>query len=149
MIEDIPQFGEVEAGADYVLRPGGYLVTRNGRGEIGVAETPRGFFLPGGGQDDGETPEQAAIREAIEECGLYVRIARRLGVADELVWSVSEGTHFRKRCTFFGAEYIRNEGLYESDHELVWLPADKAATTLAHKSQAWAVTLELKYAREF
>src|SRR5436190_14350947 len=148
MTKNIPQFGEVEAGADYILRPGAYLVTRNGSGEIGVAETPRGFFLPGGGQNGDETLEQAAIREAVEECGLYVQILHRLGVADELVWSASEGTHFRKRCTFFSAKYIRNEGPHETDHELVWLPADTAPTGLTHKSQAWAVTLELNNARE-
>ena len=33
-----------------------------------------GFFRPAGGVDDGETPEQAALRECVEEAGVSVRI---------------------------------------------------------------------------
>jgi 8-oxo-dGTP diphosphatase len=148
MIDVIPQFGEAETAADYILRPGGYVVITNAVGEIAVVKTPRGFFLPGGGQDEGETPEQAAIREAVEECGLYLRIRGQIGVADELVWSVSESKHYRKRCTFFSAECDRSAGDGEADHELIWMPANEAAARLTHGSQAWAVKMELRNAGE-
>lgn len=36
------------------------------------------FTFPGGGVDDGETHEQAAIREMEEELGLQVKIVRRI-----------------------------------------------------------------------
>lgn len=36
------------------------------------------FVFPGGGADEGETPEQAAIREAMEELGIEVVIRRKL-----------------------------------------------------------------------
>ena len=36
------------------------------------------FVFPGGGMDDGETPEHAAIREAMEELGIEVAIKRKL-----------------------------------------------------------------------
>jgi len=36
------------------------------------------FVFPGGGVDEGETPEQAAIRETMEELGIEVVIKRKI-----------------------------------------------------------------------
>ena len=36
------------------------------------------FVFPGGGVDEGETPEQGAIREALEELGVQVGIKQRV-----------------------------------------------------------------------
>lgn len=38
------------------------------------------YTVPGGGMEEGETPEQAALRELKEECGLDGRIVRPLAV---------------------------------------------------------------------
>ncbi|MFL6230754.1 MAG: methyltransferase domain-containing protein [Pyrinomonadaceae bacterium] len=139
MVKGIPEFGATVSGADYVLRPGGYLVVRNERGQIAVVSTPRGCFLPGGGQDGGESPAQAAVREAVEECGLRVRLGALLGTADELVFAAAECEHYRKRCAFFAAEFVARDAGGEGDHRLAWMTAKEAATRLSHQSQAWAV----------
>jgi 8-oxo-dGTP diphosphatase len=47
------------------------LLERNRRGT-------RYFVFPGGGVDKGETPEQAAAREADEELGLQVTVSRMI-----------------------------------------------------------------------
>lgn len=38
------------------------------------------FVFPGGGVDEGETPEQAAIRETMEELGVEVSIKQKVAV---------------------------------------------------------------------
>jgi len=43
-------------------------------------DDPRFLWLPGGYVDKGEHPEQAAIREAVEETALHVEIDRLLGI---------------------------------------------------------------------
>jgi len=140
MAEDIAEFGERVVGADYVLRPGGYVVARNRAGEVAVVSTPKGCFLPGGGQEAAETLEQTAVREAYEECGLRVEITGLLCTADELVFAASKKTYYRKRCTFFGAKVAGIVGDGEADHVLVWMSPDEAAARLTHQSQIWAVT---------
>ena len=53
-------------------------------GKVALIERHRAgldyFVFPGGGVDEGETPEQAAVREAMEELGVEVRIQRKAAV---------------------------------------------------------------------
>lgn len=100
----------------------------------------RAFFSPGGGQEDAETPEQAAVLEAYEKCGLRILLGSHLGTADELVFAVEGATYYRKRCAFFSAEVTRKEGSSEADHELIWMVLEEAAARLRHESQRRAVS---------
>jgi 8-oxo-dGTP diphosphatase len=50
------------------------------------------FLFPGGGVDDGESPEQAAIREAMEELGIEVTIKQK--VAEIQVGQTSRQIYF-------------------------------------------------------
>lgn len=135
----LPEFGLDPLAAEYILRPGGYVVVFNQVGEVAVVAAPTGLFLPGGGQDVGETPEVAAIREAREECGWEIQLGERIGAADELVFAEVEQRHFRKRCTFFLAEIIAETTAVEVDHELLWLLPAEVQSQLRHASQRWAV----------
>ncbi len=51
-------------------------------GKVALIERHRAgldyFVFPGGGLDEGETPEQAAVREAMEELGVEVAIKRKI-----------------------------------------------------------------------
>ena len=58
------------------------------------------FVFPGGGVDEGESPEQAAVREAMEELGIEVAIRRKVA-------EVQVGQ--RSRQIYFLVEQIRGE----------------------------------------
>ncbi|MDQ6830606.1 MAG: NUDIX domain-containing protein [Gemmatimonadota bacterium] len=136
----VPAFGSRIASARYALRPSAYAIIADENGRLAVVRTPEGIFLPGGGIDPGETPAQAAVREAREECGLVVR-ARSWSVrAVQLSFSKAEDQHFEKQCTFLDAAIDGPPAAgIEADHELVWLTPAAAAETLSHDSHSWAV----------
>lgn len=140
----ILEFGRAVAGADYILRPGGYALIFNTQGEVAVVSTPMGLTLPGGGVNAGEWPQTAAVREAREECGLRITLGDCIGVADELVYAADEDVYYRKRCAFFLAEIVEKSGAGEPDHEFLWLPRERVAADLLHASQRWAVREAIK-----
>jgi mutator protein MutT len=51
-------------------------------GKVALIERHRAgmdyFVFPGGGMDEGETPEQAAVRESMEELGIEVAIRQKV-----------------------------------------------------------------------
>lgn len=131
----LQEFGPAVPDANYILRPGGYLVITNSQSQIALVSTRQGFFLPGGGQESGESPAEAAVKESLEECGLRVYVKGELGAADELVYSAQEGKYYRKRCVFFTAELIGHEERRETDHDLVWMSSEDSICQLHHRSQ--------------
>lgn len=74
-----------------IIREGKILLTMNNDGEKGF------YLLPGGGQEPGETMEQALKRECLEEIGVTVEIGEMLWVREFLGsrydWDVLHGLH--------------------------------------------------------
>lgn len=64
------------------------------------------FIFPGGGVDAGESPEQAAVREAMEELGIQVNIKRK--VAEVQLGQTSRQFYFLVEQT--GGEFGRGAG---------------------------------------
>jgi 8-oxo-dGTP pyrophosphatase MutT (NUDIX family) len=115
------------------------VVLFSAAGDVAAVSTPLGLMLPGGGQEEGESPEAAAVREVGEECALEIRLGPPIGVADELVFAADEGIHYRKRCTFFFADIVGRAGGGKPEHDLVWMSRQDAQGRLLHESQRWAV----------
>jgi 8-oxo-dGTP diphosphatase len=74
-----------------IIREGKILLTVNNDGE------KRFYLLPGGGQEPGETMEQALKRECLEEIGVTVKVGEMLWVREFLgsryEWDVFHGLH--------------------------------------------------------
>ena len=89
------------------------------------------YVFPGGGVDEGEIPEQAAVREAMEELGIHVTIKQK--VAEIELGSKSRQFYFLVEQTGgefgtgTGEEYTdsdpndTDEGVYMP----VWMPVDE------------------------
>lgn len=137
---DPPEFGEKKPGQRYVPRPGSYGLLFDAQGRVALMETPRGCYLPGGGSEGGETPEETLVREVREECGLRVIIVGPAGEAVEYVHTAGQEFGIRKECVFFAATDGGVCGAAaEADHTLIWLEPHAAEKKLAHGSQRWAL----------
>ncbi|CAM4035703.1 NUDIX hydrolase [Deinococcus marmoris] len=76
-------FLNLSPGEDRIGRASAWIEREDGC-VLMVARDSWGWTLPGGGIHPGETPQQAAVREAWEECGAHCE------VVGEAVW-LSEG----------------------------------------------------------
>ena len=135
----VREFGVREPGRSYRPRPGCYALALDAEGRVAAMSTRKGWCLPGGGAEPGETQAQTLAREVREECGRTVEIVRPLGRAIECVHAAGEGD-FAKDCAFFEVRLgdVVAEPI-EDDHRLEWLPVREALARLEHRSQTWAV----------
>ena len=135
-----PVFGIRSEGERWVIRPSAYGLLEDEQGRVAVVRSRDGTFLPGGGIDAGEKPEDALRREALEECGFAVRIGPWVAHAVQFAYSASEGAHFEKRSTFLECAIAGHDpSLLEAGHELLWVDSGAASRILTHASHAWAV----------
>jgi 8-oxo-dGTP pyrophosphatase MutT (NUDIX family) len=91
------------------------------------------FVFPGGGVDEGETPEQAAIREAMEELGIEVAIKQK--VAEIQIGQKSKQVYFLVEQV--GGEFGSGDGEEYTDADPndpsegifipIWMPIDELA----------------------
>lgn len=101
----LPQFGDSNT-QNAVDRPAAYALLRTTEG-IAVVRTATGaLFLPGGGMQEGETPEATVLRELLEECRIE---AAALGRHVEAVqfFTVRDGTAYRSHMFFIECRLVR------------------------------------------
>jgi 8-oxo-dGTP diphosphatase len=138
-LPEIPVFGTRVPNVDYRYRPSAYALVINQNRKIAVVRTPVACYLPGGGMECGETPEQTVEREGREEGGFVLRSRAHLGRAMEICYSVEEGLYFEKDSYFIEAEVVGQATQTELDHHLLWMTAEQAEQALSHGSHRWAV----------
>jgi 8-oxo-dGTP diphosphatase len=137
------QFGTKTQVVEYIARPGAYGITRDPEGRVALLEIKGKLFLPGGGIDPGERPEDALIRECKEEAGWEVEVGNCLGQANEYLFGPSENRHFDIQGTFYTFKILGEpgEGKVEAGLALVWLSPEEALPRMARQSQAAMIQL--------
>jgi len=120
---------------------GGVVTRRNGGGVdvvLAARRTRKGdlaWGLPKGLVEDGEGPEQAALREVREETGLEAEILEPLG--DISYWYVWEDERIRKKVTFFLMESTGGDvSLHDHEmEEIRWFPLQEAVRRASYPSE--------------
>jgi 8-oxo-dGTP diphosphatase len=132
-MDEVPSFGARRAGVEYRRRPSAYAVVLDAGGRVALVREDGIWHLPGGGLERDETPEQAVLREIVEECDCAARLLARLGRARELVVSRA-GNAYDVDATYFAAEFLGTP-------RVEWLAAQAARAALDRASHAWAIGL--------
>lgn len=135
-------FGTKEEGIHYIKRPGVYGICFDGNVELKVAviDTPRGYFLPGGGIEENEDHEACLKREFVEETGQKVELLQFVGDSDQVGFTPRTKRYLELQGSFYIARIIEEVGgKVEDDHELVWLAVDKAISNMHLEYQSYAV----------
>ena len=91
--------------------------------------------LPKGTPDEGESLEEAALREVSEETGLRVAIVDKIGVVE--YWFAQDGVRYHKWVHHYLMEAT---GGSTEDHDfeydrVEWLPVEAALRTLSFKNE--------------
>lgn len=113
----------------------------DGRIDIAVilATPERRWQLPKGMIDDGETPEDAALREVREEAGIQSELIKELGRTEYWFTAERDGTRNRihKYVHWFLLKYL-NGDVADHDHEVEearWVEVNEALKLLVFKNE--------------
>ena len=135
----------------YVVSAGGVVVRTDGnRKEIVLCgrRRPLIWSLPKGTPDCGETREETAVREVVEETGLQVRVDGFIGTIGYWFSRHNDGGRCHKSVFFYFMTATGGDTSWH-DHEfdeVRWFPVAEALKTMAYRNEARIVEKGLSMA---
>ena len=122
----------------YVDRIGAYIILIRGN-EVGIVETPKGYFLLGGGLDADETDFQCIKRECMEEAGYEVEIEKKVGSAETYMLHPTIGYFHPIQSYYVGKLLDKVSEPIESDHVFKYVKVDEIGNKMYFEMQRWAI----------
>lgn len=133
-------FGEKQTGIEYQDRVGAYAVMFDENNRAAAVRTKTGYFLLGGGIENGETDQECIIRECLEEAGCLVEVGQHICQASKYHWSDTLAYFMHNIGHFYLTRLVHLDSIpIEEDHQLVWLNRKECAQKLFLDHQAWVV----------
>lgn len=130
-------FGQKENKV-YFDRKGAYLIPVKGE-EVGIVETPKGFFFLGGGIDAGETEIECITRECIEEAGYHVQIKEKVCSAETYCEHPTIGFFHPIQSYYSGKLTSKIKEPTEADHLFKWMKYEHLKGKMFLEMQNWAL----------
>lgn len=134
------EFGEILEGIEYRDREAVYGLVFNHEGQIGVIQTPRGYFLPGGGIEVGENHVQCIQRKFLEETGYSIEIDDYIGCGVLNGFAPKMNAYLKMIGYFYKVKLIEKVLTpVEVDHAFMWMDQGEASKAMKLENQAWAI----------
>ncbi|MDO4568364.1 MAG: NUDIX domain-containing protein [Clostridia bacterium] len=125
---------------EYGRRVCAYLIAFDGNGRIPAVKVSRGYFLLGGGVEDGESHIDAIKRECLEEVGRDAYVGSIICMAERFHYMTRFDREMQVLAYFYRGSLLEQVSEpTEANHELVWLTPDECASKLFLVHQRWAV----------
>lgn len=116
-----------------------YIVLTNEQ-LIGIIQSPRGYYLVGGGIEETEQPRDCIEREALEELGALVDIGELIGEVSVYRHSQTyQGVLYSQVIFYQGTLKAVVQAPLEKEYQLVWLTKEEAMEKLTLPHQRWAL----------
>lgn len=128
----------VKESAVYLDREGAYLVPVR-QHQVGVVQTPKGYFLLGGGLEKGESHRACIHRECLEEAGLSVRVGRPVCSAETYAVHPQLGYFHPIQTYYLGDVLCETAVPTEADHHFRWIEYAELKGSMAVEMQNWAL----------
>ena len=129
-------FGVADRRARYTDREAAYAVILDADRRAAVVHGRSGLFLPGGGIEVDESPEEALLRESLEECGRSLEIIGTIGQA--IQYCHGDRGPFRAQHRFFEARF-QGPSSEAGEYQSSWVHIDEACRWFRYESHVWAV----------